>query len=297
MPKHPIAEEEIVLQVQRAQNDTQRRIFFNKLVHQYQEMAYQYAYSILGDVHLAQDATQESFLTAYQLLCQLREPQAFSVWLQRILYTQCCRLLKQEKSLTQSLELSEDFVVEQPSLQSTLETLELQNAIRAMIEVLPQSQQTPVSLYYLEHYSQIEIANLLNLSLSAVKKRLERARTQMKERMRGMAQEYLHSTPQESGVTVGLFTTLMQSAAAEGQYVLLETLLVEGLDVDEQDANGQTLLHWAAKDGHLEAVELLLVYRADAARRDKSGRTPLQLAVEGRHSEVAKSLRQLSSQE
>jgi ankyrin repeat protein len=151
-------------------------------------------------------------------------------------------------------------------------------------------------LYYLDNYSQLEIAKILKLSLAAVKKRLERARYHLEERMRGMAQEYLQSTPQGRRVTVELFTTFMEAAAAEGQYVLLETLLLEGMDVDEPDSNGQTILHWAAKEGHLQAVELLLNYHADSARRDHTGRTPLQLAVEGRHSEVAKRLRQDVSQ-
>jgi ankyrin repeat protein len=111
-----------------------------------------------------------------------------------------------------------------------------------------------------------------------------------------MAAEYLDSSTQANGATAGLFTILMDAAAVEGQTVLLETLLVEGLDVNEQDANGWTLLHWAANDGNLEAVELLLHYQADTTRRDDSGRTPLQFAVEGRHTTIANRLRQATPQ-
>ncbi len=292
MTKHRTAYNEVlIIQAQSAENEIQRRIYFNQLVQQYQGMAYGYAYAILGDVQLAEDAAQESFLTAYQLLFQLREPHAFPLWLQRIVHSHCCRMLKEQKRLSQSLELSTDLIAEQPSPQATLEQSELQEVVRAILESLPKSQQAPVTLYYLDNYSQLEIAKILKLSLAAVKKRLERARYHLEERMRGMAQEYLRSTAQGRGVTVELFTTFMEAAAAEGQYVLLETLLLEGMDVDDPDSNGQTILHWAAKEGHLEAVELLLNYRADSARRDHTGRTPLQLAVEGRHAEVAKRLR------
>jgi DNA-directed RNA polymerase specialized sigma24 family protein len=40
-------------------------------------MAYAYAYSILGDFPLAEDATQEAFLEAYRKLPDLRTPEAF----------------------------------------------------------------------------------------------------------------------------------------------------------------------------------------------------------------------------
>jgi RNA polymerase sigma-70 factor (ECF subfamily) len=291
-----LADDEVVVHAQNAQREAQRRIFFDELVRRFQGSAYAHAYAILGDAQLAEDAVQEGFLAAYQLLPQLRRPQAFAAWLRRIIHTQCRRLLDQERRFTPSPELAAELAATEPSPHALLEYSELQKAIDSTIKSLPQSQQAPVTLYYLDDYSQVEIARTLNLSLAAVKKRLERARNEMEMRMQSMAQEYLNTTAQGHAETTGQFSRLMDSAAEEGQYVLLETLLMEGMDVDEQDANGQTLLHWAAAQGHVEAVELLLRYGADATRGDHTGRTPLQLAVEGRHAEVAKLLRQVALQ-
>jgi RNA polymerase sigma factor (sigma-70 family) len=295
--KEPHVDEDLVLQAQATKSEDDRRFIFGELVLRYQGFAYGYCYAILGDRQLAQDATQEGFLTAYQLLSQLREPRAFSAWLQRILHSHCCRLLKAEKQPRQSLELGEGIAALALSPQILLERSEFQQVVLATIAALPANQQAPVSLYYLDNYSQQEIATRLNLSLAAVKKRLQRARERLAERMCEMAEEYLESNVQERGLASGLFTTVMESAALEGQFVLLETLLMEGMDVNEQDANGQTILHWAAKAGHLEAVELLLHYHADATRRDHTGRTALQLAVEERHSDVAKRLRRTPQSE
>jgi RNA polymerase sigma factor (sigma-70 family) len=281
----------LIIQAQCAKSEEERRALFNELVHKHQEMAHSYSYALLGDLQLAEDVTQEAFLTAYQLLSQLREPRAFAGWLRRIVHSHCHRLLRQGKLSTQSLDLSTDLIAPQPSPQAFLEHLELQEIVQAKIKSLPKSQQAPVELYYLGNYSQHEIAAMLNLSLPAVKKRLERARDQLQERMREMAQEYLHSTPQAGGISIDLFTTLMDAAAEEGQYILLETLFVEGVDVDALDADGQTMLHWAAKAGHLEAVELLLDCHADPMRRDHAGRTALQLALSGGHQRVAERLR------
>jgi RNA polymerase sigma-70 factor (ECF subfamily) len=281
----------LVIQAQSVETEAQRQAFFSELVCRNQAIAYRYAYSMLRDAQLAEDATQESFLVAYQLLSQLREPQAFSVWLQRILHTYCCRLLKEQKRFPYSLELYTEVTDEQPSPHASLEASELKQVVESSIESLPKSQQIPLTLYYLDNYSQREIAKILNLSLAAVKKRLERARNHLEERMRKMAQEYLQESTDEGGANPDLFKSLMDTAAEEGQFILLETLLVEGMDVNEQDANGQTVLHWAAREGHTEAISLLLSYHADATHRDKTGRTPLQLAIEGRHSEAVKRLR------
>lgn len=47
---------------------------FTELVYRFQDMATGYAFSVLGDFHLAQDASQEDFLEASRHLDQLRLP-------------------------------------------------------------------------------------------------------------------------------------------------------------------------------------------------------------------------------
>src|ERR1700694_6040396 len=65
---------------------------FDEIVRQYQDLAYGYAYGVLGEFELAEDAAQEAFLAAWRSLDQLREPAAFPGWLKRIVLTQCSRL-------------------------------------------------------------------------------------------------------------------------------------------------------------------------------------------------------------
>lgn len=286
-----MGDEQLVIQTQNAVAEPQRNALFTQLVHRYEAMAHGYTYAILGDVQLAEDATQEAFLTAYQRLSELREPKAFAGWLRRILHTHCLRLLQHSQPATGLLELSADLTGTEPSPEALLERAEFQKDVQNIIASLPQEQQLPLLLYYFGDYSQREIAENLNLSLAAVKKRLERARYRLEERMRDMAQEYLSTQPTQNGAP-HTFAPLMEAAAQEGQYVLLETLLVEGMDINEPDQNGQTLLHWAARAGHLEAVELILSYQPDLSRRDRAGRTALQAALECKQTEVAERLRQ-----
>ena len=51
-------------------------------------MAYGYAYARLGDVHLAEDVAQEGFIEGFRDISQLRHPEAWPSWLQRLVLKQ-----------------------------------------------------------------------------------------------------------------------------------------------------------------------------------------------------------------
>ena len=69
---------------------------FGVLVRRFQDMAVGYAYSQMGDFHLAEDATQEAFVVAFEGLATLQEPEAFPGWLQRIVFTRCSRMKRKD---------------------------------------------------------------------------------------------------------------------------------------------------------------------------------------------------------
>ena len=50
-----------------------------------------YAYTVLGDFHLAEDAAQEAFIEAYHNLCKVYGPRVFPTWLRQIIFRQCQR--------------------------------------------------------------------------------------------------------------------------------------------------------------------------------------------------------------
>ena len=61
---------------------------FNQLVSQYQDMVYNVAYRILGDDQAAADASQETFLSAYQAVGKFKGG-SFKAWLLRIATNAC----------------------------------------------------------------------------------------------------------------------------------------------------------------------------------------------------------------
>lgn len=67
---------------------------FDALVERFRDMAIGYAYSLLHDFPLAQDAAQEAFVQAYRDLGSLRCVDAFPAWFRRIVFKHCDRLTR-----------------------------------------------------------------------------------------------------------------------------------------------------------------------------------------------------------
>ena len=65
---------------------------YGQIVRRFQDMAVGYAYSILGDFHLAEDAAQEAFVEAFQDLPKVYGAEAFPAWFRKIVFKHCDRL-------------------------------------------------------------------------------------------------------------------------------------------------------------------------------------------------------------
>ena len=287
--------EDLIRLIQTTDNSlNERHQAFGELVKRFQDMAYGYAYALLGDKTMAQDAAQETFITAYQHLYQLQEPRAFPGWLRRIVLTQCHRLIRKKQLLTQWIDPADEFPSNQPEPPTMIEKQELRDSIQAVIGELPETQRTATVLFYINGYSQQEVAEFMEVSVDTVKKRLQRARQQLKERMMDMVEENLREhrpSKDEQFLQMVQLATTLETVAIESQLNTIELLLVDGLDVNAPGENGQTLLHWAALQGHVEAAEFLLNHGADPNLKDKFGKTPLQWAEGKGHREVAALLR------
>ena len=77
---------------------------FGTIVQRFQDMAVGYAYSILNDIHLAQDAAQEAFIEAHRDLARVYGAVVFPAWLRRIIYKHCDRFTRRAHPETIQLE-------------------------------------------------------------------------------------------------------------------------------------------------------------------------------------------------
>jgi RNA polymerase sigma factor (sigma-70 family) len=153
---------------------------FCELVRSFQDMAYACAYAVLGDFQLAEDAAQEAFISAWQKLGQLREPEAFPGWFRRVVLTECRRLTRGKRSRTISLDEGTDLPAPLIDPQTAIEKDELTKAVFAAIKRLSLNERMVVLLFYIKEHSQSEISAFLNVPLTTVAKRLYSAKVRLR---------------------------------------------------------------------------------------------------------------------
>lgn len=168
---------------------------FNQLVLTYQNMAYHHAFSLLGDSDQAEDATQESFIKAFQAINGFRGG-SFRGWLLRIVTNSTYDMLRRSRRHpTQPLFPVDDEGEEvesaawladpNTSVQSTVEQSELSKDIYRVLAELPDAYRSVLTLIDVHDLDYTEAAQALKIPIGTVKSRLARARLQMQEKLRG----------------------------------------------------------------------------------------------------------------
>lgn len=167
---------------------------FNQLILNYQNLAYNHAYSLMGDPASAEDVTQESFVKAFQGLNSFRGG-SFRSWLLRIV-TNCAYdiLRRSQRHPSQPLFPEDDNGEElesapwladpSASVQDAVEQAELSEEIRGMMEQLPETYRNVLTLVDVYQFDYLEAAETLRVPIGTVKSRLARARMQMKEMLK-----------------------------------------------------------------------------------------------------------------
>lgn len=168
---------------------------FNQLVLTYQDIVYNHAYALLSEPGLAEDATQEGFIKAFESLSAFRGG-SFRAWLLKIV-TNCAydTLRRSRRHPTQPLfprdengeELESPIWLTDPSpsVQATVEQNELSRDIYRLLDELPEVYRSVVTLIDLYELDYTEAARALNVPIGTVKSRLARARLQLKEKLQG----------------------------------------------------------------------------------------------------------------
>lgn len=163
---------------------------FNQLVSQYQDMVYNVAYRILGDDQAAADASQETFLSAYQAVGKFKGG-SFKAWLLRIATNACYDQLRlQKRRPTTSLEAiytdtdpSSHFVNGRESPEEHALRHELGQTLQRGIATLPPEQRATLVLSDVQGLSYSEIAQATGTSVGTVKSRLSRARSRLRDHL------------------------------------------------------------------------------------------------------------------
>jgi RNA polymerase sigma-70 factor (ECF subfamily) len=172
---------------------------FDQLVIRHKDRIFNLCYRFLGDYEEANDSAQEAFVKAYGSLKTFRLESSFSTWLYRIAVNTCKNKLGSSaykaKRKTVSLDNpgnSEDGPLPMeiqngsPSPLARMEEEERSRLLQAALDALPMESKAVVAFRDIEGLSYEEIAEITGLNLGTVKSRIARARTELRNKLRGV---------------------------------------------------------------------------------------------------------------
>ena len=171
---------ELVLRAQEGDSDA----FAELYVATYQQQ-YRFSYRYLQDEFLAQDALQETYILALKNITTLRDSHVFVSWLNQINMRVCFDIHRREKRQNQELHLTdrqargegdspEDFAVRQDQ----------QEDIVRQVMALPFSESQVILLRYFRNMKLEEIADMMQISQSSVKRYLNSGREKLAKQLK-----------------------------------------------------------------------------------------------------------------
>lgn len=173
---------------------------FTDLIRKYQWQVHAHVLRKIGDFHIAEDITQETFLRVHQNLKTLNDPTQFRRWLYRIVDNLCIAWHRKNRLQTQPLEESDISGTETEaysqyvaSEHEKISTEAQRDLVEKLLAKLKESDREVIALHYFEEMTSSEIGGHLGVSENTIKSRLHRARQQLK-RYQFMIQEELGIT-------------------------------------------------------------------------------------------------------
>ena len=173
---------------------------FTALVRKYQKSVHALAWRKIGDFHHAEEITQDTFFQVYKKLSTLKDPRQFAGWLYVTTSRRCSNWHRKHKSERQLLETTTMETIDKSayaryiSEQREAESAEYrQDLVKKLLDKLPESERTVVTLYYLGEMKTKEIGRFLGVSVNTITSRLQRARKRLQQEEELLIQETFRS--------------------------------------------------------------------------------------------------------
>lgn len=163
------------------------QLAFGRLVDITRNVVTSITFAILRDRDASADVAQEVYLAVWTDLKKVRDPSSFLPWIRQLARNRANHSLRTElrfrKRVTRDLEdtLLAAASDPRPGAIDEIVAEEERSALRRAIDQLPENAREVVVLYYREGRSVAQVADLLGMSENAVKQRLSRSRSQLRE--------------------------------------------------------------------------------------------------------------------
>ena len=153
------------------------RVRFNKLVSEYSQDVFRYAFWLCRDRSMAEELSQETFMRAWKAIDSLQDDKAAKSWLFTIVRRENARQYERKRLDTVDDPDFDRVETTRPEYDTSTEAFVLRRAL----EELPEEYREPLVLQVIGGYSTEEIADQLGIKAGAVMTRLFRARKKLRE--------------------------------------------------------------------------------------------------------------------
>jgi RNA polymerase sigma factor (sigma-70 family) len=161
---------------------------WDQVVREHSARVYRLAYRLTGNVHDAEDLTQETFVRVFRSLAQYT-PGTFEGWLHRITTNLFLDQVRRRQRIRFDAlpEDTERLPGSTPSPEQVFTDTELDPQIQAALDALPPDFRVAVVLCDIEGLTYEEIAATLGIKLGTVRSRIHRGRVQLREALAHLA--------------------------------------------------------------------------------------------------------------
>jgi len=156
-------------------NDKSQREFLKNLYMQQSENMFRYAYSVLRDSFLAEEAVQETFVVAWDKIEQLINMESPVGWLFGVLKITMKRIKTNEYKLRKTFVTNDETIADSITAHDDLESSVL------LEDMFSNDDYSILKKIYLHGFTYNELAEELDLPLSTVSMRIKRAKEKFKK--------------------------------------------------------------------------------------------------------------------
>jgi len=163
---------------------------FEYIIRRYNQRLFRTGMSLLNNEADVEDAMQTAYINAYLHLDKFKNNSSFATWMTRIMINQCLGQIRKTRTLRT---ISQDNSINMVTPDSELHNKELSALLENAIEQLPEKYRLVFVLREVEDLSVKETAEVLDIAPSNVKTRLNRAKTMLKDNLKGYMKEHVYA--------------------------------------------------------------------------------------------------------
>jgi RNA polymerase sigma factor (sigma-70 family) len=221
----------------------QDREAFGTIVARYQSLICSIAYSACGDVGRSEDLAQDTFITAWKKLGDLKEPARLKAWLCGIVRNLTQNVLRRE-GRAQTEPLDEELCGTEGDPHEQAVSREEEALVWKALEAMPAEYREPMVLFYREGQSTQTVAEALDLTEDAVSQRLSRGRKMLKENVADTVESALGRSAPGRAFTTAVVAALPVAFATPAKAAGLAAVVAKGSIVAASVFTAANLSAW-----------------------------------------------------